>query len=641
MRLNRIHIKNYRCFEDELLRLDRYCALVGVNGSGKSTVLMALNVFFRNSRAPSDVLNLQEEDFHLRNTDTPVEITCIFDDIDDEAKEDLKAYVRQGELAVTAKAEWDPETSRAEVKQYGVRQVIKDFAPYFEAVERKAKAQELKDIYNGIRAEYTELPSASSMAAMQEALREYEEGHPDLCEAVESANQFYGWTKGANLLSRYIQWVYLPAVKDPTEEQDEQKNTALGSLLQRSIRSELDFASPLEELRQRANDEYRRLLESQNEVLAELASGIQEQLRNWAHPGVKVELNWHFDDQKSVSVSDPFARAKVGEGEFLGEIVRAGHGLQRSFLVSMLQVLANSAEGSQPTLLLGFEEPELYQHPPQAKHLAALLEHLSESDTQVILTTHSPYFVSTKGYEQIRMIGSSPDSQASRATRISYENLASSLGEALGQSPQRPTELMAAVEQVMQPAQTELFFCKIPLLVEGPEDVAVLTTWLHHRGLWAGFRRLGCHFIPCNGKTNISRPLAIANGLGMAAFVVFDGDCDKATDSPTDVHRRDNRCLISLLGVDASPVPEETIFDSNLVMWRTRILDEIQAEIGASAWEEYEGQARTKYVLQSGVKRKNPLLVSGAIEMLIQDNKKLECIDAATQRIIDFAKAHS
>jgi len=335
MRLTKLRIKNFRCFKEQEVTFDAYSCLVGANGAGKSTILMALNVFFRDSSAPTDVINLQDEDFHLKDTTNPIEITCVFGDLSDEAKSDLKAYVRQSVLSVTAKATWDDSTSRAEVKQVGVRKVMLDFAPYFEAVDQKAKAGELKEIFNTLRKKHPELQAANSMAAMHDALREYEEANPTLCEEVESGSQFYGWSKGTNLLGKYIQWVYLPAVKDPTDEQDELKNTALGSLLQRSIRSEVNFSEPLEKLRLVATEQYRQLIDEKNSVLGDIAKKIQTQLQNWAHPGARVELNWHFDDQKSVSVTDPFARAKVGEGEFLGEIARAGHGLQRSFLVSI------------------------------------------------------------------------------------------------------------------------------------------------------------------------------------------------------------------------------------------------------------------------------------------------------------------
>lgn len=639
MRLAKLRVRNFRSFKEEEIAFDSYSCLVGANGSGKSTVLMALNVFFRNTSAPSDVINLQDEDFHLKDTSKPVEITCVFDNLSDEAKHDLKAYVRQNELAVTAKAVWDNSTSRALVKQVGIRNVMLDFSRYFEAVENKAKAAELKDIFTALREKHPDLAAASTMAAMQDALREYEEANPSLCEEVESGSQFYGWSKGSNLLGKYIQWVYLPAVKDPKDEQDEHKNTALGSLLQRSIRSEVDFSEPLEKLRLSATEQYRQLIDGQNSVLDKIAEKIQTQLQNWAHPGARVELNWHFDDQKSVSVADPFARAKVGEGDFLGEIVRAGHGLQRSFLVSMLQVLADLEESERPTLLLGFEEPELYQHPPQAKHLASLLESLSFTDTQVVATTHSPYFVSSKGYENIRLVTMDSGSCRSSIRQVTYDQLCADLAQALGDTPQEPSELMASVQQIMQPSQTELFFCKVPVLVEGPEDIAFLSTFMHNARLWGEFRRLGCHFIPCIGKTNISRPLAIANRLGLRAFVVFDGDFDKATDSADDQQKRDNGCLLTLLGSEQAPLQDKNIIATNYVMWRTRILDETRQQVGEAEWDKHEQQAREKYKLQSGVKRKNPVLVSATLELLLKERTQMPLIEKAVNALMNFASS--
>jgi putative ATP-dependent endonuclease of OLD family len=638
MRLAKLRIKNFRCFKEQEVSLDAYSCLVGANGSGKSTILMALNVFFRNTSAPSDVINLQDEDFHMKDTTNPIEITCVFVDLSEEAKNDLKAYVRQNELSVTAKATWDASTSRAEVKQVGIRKVMRDFAPYFEAVENNIKAGELKGIYSSIRETYEDLPPPASMAAMQDALREFEEANPSLCEEVESGSQFYGWSKGANLLGKYIQWVYLPAVKDPSDEQDEQKNTALGSLLQRSIRSEVDFSEPLEKLRVSATEEYRQLIDAKNSVLVEIAGRIQEQLQSWAHPGARVELNWHFDDQKSVSVADPFARVKVGEGEFLGEIVRAGHGLQRSFLVSMLQVLADLDESDRPTLLLGFEEPELYQHPPQAKHLASLLESLSLTDTQVVATTHSPYFVSSKGHENIRLVTADAATCESSVRQFTYTQLSSDLATALGDAPQQPSELMASVQQIMQPSQTELFFCKVPVLVEGPEDIAFLSTYMHTKGLWGEFRRLGCHFIPCLGKTNMSRPLAIANGLGMKPFVVFDGDCDKASGNDDCQQKRDNGCLLNLMGSSDNPIQNDNLFSDKFVMWKTRILDEVRNQVGEAVWDEKELEARDKYKLHSGVKQKNPVLVSATTELLLEANSDMSPLERAVNALIEFAR---
>lgn len=635
MKLTKLRIRNYRCFKDQEIVFDDYSCLVGPNGSGKSTVLMALNVFFRNTQAPSDVLNLDEEDFHDRNTSEPIEITATFTDLSDQAKKDLKAYVRQDELIITARAEWDEALRAAEMRQLGVRQVIQDFAPYFEAEEAGERVAELRSIYTQLREQYEDLDAGTTKDAMRSALREYEESHPDLCKPLQSKNQFYGWSKGVNLLEKHCQWVYLPAIKDPTEEQDEQRNSALGKLLQRSIRSQIDFSEPISDLQREARDRYEAILNAQNNALDEIGSTIQDRLREWAHPGARIELGWHLDEKKSVTLAEPYARAKVGEGGFLGEIVRAGHGMQRSFLVALLQVLANIDEEARPTLILGFEEPELYQHPPQAKHLATLLEELSRQDTQAIITTHSPYFVPSKGYENIRLFRLPEGSTESTISQITYKELSETLAIALGSEPQTPTSLMAAVAQIMQPSQNELFFCKVPVLVEGAEDVAFISTYLNHLGKWTEFRRLGCHFVVCEGKTNMSRPLTIANGLNLPAFVVFDGDCDS---KELEDHRRDNNCLLSLLNEESEPIVEEPFFGTRSVMWNTRIFDAICSEVEEETWNTAENDARNTYKLQVGVRRKNPVLITATLEKLLSDGTRFSLLDKLCANLLTYAE---
>ena len=390
----------------------------------------------------------------------------------------------------------------------------------------------------------------------------------------------------------------------------------------------------MSELQREARDKYEAILEAQNSALDEIGSAIQDRLREWAHAGARVELGWHLDEKKSVTVTEPFARAKLGEGGFLGEIVRTGHGMQRSFLIALLQVLANIDEESRPTLILGFEEPELYQHPPQAKHLATLLEELSRQDTQAIITTHSPYFVSSKGYENIRLISLPEGSTESTISQLTFIELSEMLAVALGSEPQPPTSLMATVEQIMQPSQNELFFCKVPVLVEGSEDVAFISAYLNHTSKWAEFRRLGCHFVICEGKTNMSRPLAIAKGLSLPAFVVFDGDCDK---EQLDEHRRDNGCLLSLLNEESEFIIEAPFFGKRTVMWNTRIFDVICSEVGEETWIKAEDAARDTYGLQVGVRRKNPVLITATLEKLLNQGVKFDLLDKLCTSLLAYA----
>jgi len=119
MKLFSLQIINFRSFESETIHLTDYNCFVGPNGSGKSTILTALNILFRNLGGSANIASLSEEDFHLKNTNAPVIITATFTDLSPDAKEELKAYVRQNQLTVKAKAVWNPETKTAEMKQYG------------------------------------------------------------------------------------------------------------------------------------------------------------------------------------------------------------------------------------------------------------------------------------------------------------------------------------------------------------------------------------------------------------------------------------------------------------------------------------------------------------------------------------------
>ena len=112
----------------------------------------------------------------------------------------------------------------------------------------------------GLRAKYGDLPVAQTKQAKEEALHSYESTHQEECTPIESEDQFYGVSRGANRLEKYVQWVYVPAVKDATEEGHETKNTAIGRLLARRVHSHLNLSEPLEELRRSATEQYQKLI---------------------------------------------------------------------------------------------------------------------------------------------------------------------------------------------------------------------------------------------------------------------------------------------------------------------------------------------------------------------------------------------
>jgi len=545
--------------------------------------------------------------------------------------------VRQDQLVVSVKAQFDTANGRAEVKQYGRRMVIKDFASFFEAEKQGKKVAELKDIYNKAREIYSDLPPPSTKDGMIQALRSYEEQHHDKCEDLPSADEFYGVSKGKNLLEKYVQWIYVPAVKDASSEQVESKNTALGKLLARTVRSKVNFTAGIDAIRTDVQSKYDELLKESQSQLEDVSETLRRRLVEWAHKDATLRLKWCQDPQKAVRVDEPFAQAILGEPGFEGELTRFGHGLQRSFPLALLQELSGSDADAGPRLILGCEEPELYQHPPQARHLYNVLLRLSEQNAQVLVASHSPYFVSGEGFESVRMVRKSD--AASSITRTTHDEVCRRIATALGEKPIKASGQLAKIHQALQPGLSEMFFAARIVFVEGLEDTAYLTTYLHLMNLWDEYRRLGCHLIPTDGKSEVLQPLAVAKCLQIPAFVVLDADGDKPDKNGSkEKHRKDNLAILKLCGVaEPEAFPDGTFWGESVVMWPSDIGQVVEKEVGRENWEKFRSEADAKYG-HSGNLRKNALHIASSLQIAWETDKKSESLEKLCKKIMEFAK---
>jgi energy-coupling factor transporter ATP-binding protein EcfA2 len=589
LKIESVRIQNFRPIKDLTVPLGDYTCLVGPNGGGKSTILTALSIFFRYSTdAVTNLLALDEEDFHKRHTSEPIRITVTFSDLSVEAQADFANYYRQGKLTVSAVARWDPASRTAPVQQFGQRFAMAPFAPFFKAEGDGAKVDELRKLYAEIKLSYPSLPPPGTKVAMIEALRQYEDAHPAECTPLESGDQFYGFgAKGKNLLEKHLQWVFVPAVKDASSEQLEAKRTALGQILERTVRSKMSFDKPLQDLRDDAFKKYKELLESYDKSLEDLARSLTTKLRDWAHAGTRVRLWWQSDSSK-VSVSEPVAEILAGEGVFEGHLPRFGHGFQRSFLLALLQELASGDTIKGPTLVLACEEPELYQHPPQIRHLTSVFGDLTSQGTQVIVCTHSPLLVRGEQFEEVRFVTRDPESGESVVKFQTFDSVGNTIAQAGGKKPLKPAGTALKVSQALQPTINEMFFTSILVLVEGLEDMAYISTYLVLTNLWQEFRRLGLHIVICHGKNSMTLPLAIANSFGIPTFVVFDADTDRCDEPDRKArHERENRILLNLCGLGKEPeLPKDTIWSDTAVLWKENIGAAVAGDFGKAEWEE-------------------------------------------------------
>ena len=82
MQIKRIAIKNFRAIRDQIIELEPYNTFVGANGSGKSTVLNALNLFF----GELDGKRISDRDVHNKNTSETIEISVTFSNLSEKEK---------------------------------------------------------------------------------------------------------------------------------------------------------------------------------------------------------------------------------------------------------------------------------------------------------------------------------------------------------------------------------------------------------------------------------------------------------------------------------------------------------------------------------------------------------------------------
>ena len=212
-----------------------------------------LIIFFRNLDAtPTNLSSLVAEDFYsYDDVSKPIEITVSFVDLSPEAANDLSDYVRQGKLIVSAVAHFDPVTGRAEVKQFGQRLGMKKFMPFFERYGDGAPAGGAsKAIFDDLEKNDADLAAANvkkTKDGMYEAdLLPLKRRAPRSVLPSQSPDQFYGVSgEQRDRLSKYIQWIYIPAVKSASDEQTGTKNSALGKLLARTVNAQTNFQKAL------------------------------------------------------------------------------------------------------------------------------------------------------------------------------------------------------------------------------------------------------------------------------------------------------------------------------------------------------------------------------------------------------------
>lgn len=265
MRIQSVHIKNFRTLKDVRIPFDSVTTFIGPNGSGKSTVLRSLDWYFNGKPG-----SLTEKDCSFGATDEDIEVQVTFADLTEKDRNALGKYAPAGATTFTAWKRRSPdgaESLSANSKSYGP----------FNAIRGKGSAAEKKAAYNELRTSEPslELPAWGSVDAANQAMTVWEAGHTDkLVEAPESLQtNFFGFNSGGKM-SGLFDFVLVTADLRASEESTDGKSSIIGRVLERSVdraAADDEIAKIVEESRAKQQNVYEEKFKAQlNAMTAQL-----------------------------------------------------------------------------------------------------------------------------------------------------------------------------------------------------------------------------------------------------------------------------------------------------------------------------------------------------------------------------------
>lgn len=577
MFLKKISIRNYKCFDSLDFNFNKYAAFVGENNSGKSAIFSAIDDFLHSM---SKKTRISEDDFFIDaggNRAKKLSIYVEFDNLSPKAIEDFREYTSTP--TVRFRLDCEREGGSISSRVVGVRYGKPEFAKAFEAA--KNSASDLNDAYKLLEVAYPDLPpmkEVSSKPKKLAALRKYEADRPDECSLLDSGDIPYGISGPHRILSKYFKWVLVPAVKNASDEASEGKNI-LAELVEYAARKQTNFDEKISEMEKKIAQDVSELRTEQQSALDTITVKLNESFEQISMGPEKVHLSWE-NTHSDLKISHPKAQAKIQSGSHIGPVEKFGHGLQRNYLVSLFRLITEISpnEENDYHLVIGFEEPELYQHPPQARLLAKYLQNLSKHD-QVLITTHSPIFINEDIFGQLHVVRNQCGKTDIHS--VSLEMFSKQMSELHNLSTINYQSSLASLSTLLSLNVSEVFFSKLVILVEGHEDIGYLKGAIDSYGYEEDFLRYGYNIVPTMGKNELIPVIELCKAFKIPYFAIFDADSEHQTKSKElkENTEKNNQTLFSQLGIiDSSPFPKETILSESCCIWPDNIRASIKSE---------------------------------------------------------------
>ena len=499
MKISEIKIHGIKSFNESTVGMSDYTVFVGENNSGKSNVLFALLWFFGKEK-------LANKDVNQNIADDPY-IEVEFTLQQDEEFTHPQEYLVNGKFRVRA------VLSRSKISE-------------------KASACEYY-------------------------------GYTGDSEVDIKDTKLLGWKTVAKPSLGDV--IYMPSVRPLSEELKFTANSSLNQLVTKNIIARI-------KLEDEKNKHYGRVIEAITELSNYISKGEGSAIQKLKDDIVskmldygKVQIGFDLippDAEELIKSCFRPHTSVEGISDKL-PLTSQGDGFQRSMMFSLIANLAELNKREQKagkktarndcTFYL-IEEPGLFLHPNHQTYFRNKLEEISAlPESQVILTSHSPYFLNNvENYSQIkRVYMQGVISSVAQITEFEVSDICSRNGRLMAEAknecrtPKKDEiEISKEAQEItkldhlryllwIDPTRANAFLSQKVILVEGPTEKALFAFLFNNRNgaFYDNSETAKVTIVDTVGKYHFYKFANLLKKIGIKIWCFYDGDNDECKKS--------------------------------------------------------------------------------------------------------------
>lgn len=508
MKIRKIRVHGIKSFIDQSMDVSNYTVIVGENNSGKSNLLFSVLWFFGREK-------LSGNDINSAISDPFVEIT--FNAESEAEKKDLKKYLINDTVTIRAIPKSTPS---------GDRGVGADFHGY---IENSGKVE------------------------------------------LDTENKFQGWESKARAYLGDL--VFIPPIKQLADEMKNTASSALNQLVSKYVVARIKSEDEKNKHYQDIVDAVDRLgkfiSDGEDSALEQLKKEISANMLNY--PGVSLNFKLESPEADQLIKNSLYPHVTLEDSTSL-PVSSQGDGYQRSMMFSLLSCIAEllSSPGnaeSQPTLYL-VEEPEMFLHPNHQTYFRNKLEEMAKNaNSQVLITSHSPYFVNNvDNYSQIkRVVRKGGGSNILEISEKEVDSICDTNGKQMANalniksgSTMTAAQVSTRAQEITEedqlryllwidPNRANAFLSQKLILVEGSTEKAMLSFMFNNPDgdFYDERETANISVVDVVGKYHFYKFVKLLNSFGVATWCIYDTDSDKR-DNKLKFHQELNKIIDGL-----------------------------------------------------------------------------------------------